>query len=128
MTGFWRVIKESLRYKWSLAASVVNALLIGVLWGVSITTVYPFVEVVLQGQTIQTWYDGQIKHYREAVDKAGQEIVELQRRAAAANGAEAERLRSQLLQDESGKATDEKTLTFFTSTQPWVCKHVPSSA
>jgi ATP-binding cassette subfamily B protein/subfamily B ATP-binding cassette protein MsbA len=128
MTGFWRAIKESMRYKWSLAASVVNALLIGLLWGVSITAVYPFVEIVLQGKTVSTWFDDQVDHARQVVDKADKEVAELQRRVAAADGAEAARLRRQVASAESAKATDEKWLAFFKGAQPWVRRHAPSSA
>ena len=128
MTGFYRAIRESLRYKWSLMASVVNALLIGFLWGVSITTVYPFVEVVMQGQTVQTWFAGQIKQSQEAVAKSQQEIDGLRQQIAGAQGAEAARLKSQLLIAESQQVRNEKTLAAAEYFRPWVCKYLPATA
>ena len=121
MTGFRRAIKESFRYKWSLAASVVNALLIGVLWGFSITTVYPFVEVVLQGQTIETWFDGQIEQSRVSLGKAEREIGELQKQLAGVDGSAAAGLRSQVLMAQSRQAAEEKALAFYQAARPWVC-------
>jgi len=128
MTGFYRAIRESFRYKWSLAASVVNALLIGFLWGVSITTVYPFVEVVMQGQTVQSWFDAQVKQSTAAVAKSQQEIDGLEQQIARSQGDEAARLESQLRSAKSRQVGNEKTLAATEYFQPWVCKHLPATA
>ena len=61
MKHFLRVIKLSLVNKWTIALLMANSLLIGVLWGGSITAIYPFVEVVFSGNTIETWLDAEIE-------------------------------------------------------------------
>lgn len=77
MHHFLRVIKFSLRYKWSVVASVVNALLIGVLWSVSISTIYPILEISFSGHTFPDWIDHQIEEreetaltYRNEIDRS----------------------------------------------------------
>ena len=61
MKYFLRVLYLSLRYKWSIAGSVVSALCIAVFWGASISAVYPLVEVVFEGKTIHSWIDEKIE-------------------------------------------------------------------
>src|SRR5262245_62143258 len=70
MNNFFRALKLALRYRWNVAAAVVCALLVAVLWGGNIGTVYPRVEVTFQGESLQHWA-------QEKVDKAQQKIGEL---------------------------------------------------
>ena len=44
MKNFLRVLRLSLRYRFTFVASIVCALGVGVLWGGNIGAVYPFVE------------------------------------------------------------------------------------
>ncbi len=44
--------------------------MVAVFWGANITAVYPFVQIVFQGQTLQDWADTQIESTREALDDA----------------------------------------------------------
>src|ERR1700742_3232557 len=67
----------SLRYKWTLLASIVNALVIGVLWGASITTIYPFMEVIFQGETVDSWMGREITKSRETMIRLDQEHADL---------------------------------------------------
>ena len=55
MKYFWKAIQQSFRYKWTIVLSVLNAICIAGLWSASISTVYPFVEVVFEGKTVHTW-------------------------------------------------------------------------
>jgi ATP-binding cassette, subfamily B, bacterial MsbA len=127
-TGFYRAIRESFRYKWSLIASVVNALAIGFLWGVSITTVYPFVEVVMQGQTVQTWLDAQVKQSQDAIAKSEADIDYLQRQIAQAEGTEADHLESQLELVRQRQADNQKTLSTLEYFRPLAAAYLPATA
>ncbi|MCA9166846.1 MAG: ABC transporter ATP-binding protein [Planctomycetales bacterium] len=55
MKHLLQAIRMSLRYRWSLITSIVCSAFVAVLWGANITAVYPFVEVVFQGQTLHDW-------------------------------------------------------------------------
>jgi ATP-binding cassette subfamily B protein/subfamily B ATP-binding cassette protein MsbA len=80
MKHFWKPIRLSLRYKWTLLASVLNALVIGVLWGASITTVYPFVEIVFQGETAESWLAREAEAGRQRIARFQQEIWDMDAR------------------------------------------------
>lgn len=77
MKNFARAIRLALSHRWSFAGSVVCALMVSVLWGANITTVYPFVEVALKGQSLQQWVD-------RSIDQSEQTIAQLEAELAAA--------------------------------------------
>ena len=60
MSNFLRVVRYSLRYRFTFVGAVVCALAVGVLWGGNIGAVFPFVEVVFRGQSLQEWVDTEI--------------------------------------------------------------------
>ena len=55
MKNFLRAARMAVRHRCTVAAIVVTALLVGVLWGINIGAVYPFVEVVFRGQSLHGW-------------------------------------------------------------------------
>src|SRR5262245_58070082 len=67
----------SLRYKWTLLSSILNALVIGVLWGASITTIYPFMEVIFQGETVDSWVAREITKSRDTIVRLDREHADL---------------------------------------------------
>lgn len=75
MFHFLRPILLATRYRWSIVGSVLTSLVIGVLWGGSITAVYPLVEVVFNGQTVQSWLE-------QDISDRNQRIVELNQKVA----------------------------------------------
>ena len=82
MKHFLQILLLSLRYKWSILASVVVAFCIAFLWGASISTVYPLVEVVFEGKTIQSWMEDAITDAENRSDRLRIEIVDLQGKRA----------------------------------------------
>ena len=80
MRYFLRVISLSFRYKWTIVASLINAVLVGILWGVSISAVYPFVEVIFQGATVEVWIDKQINDTGGQVEKLTLAITKLEQK------------------------------------------------
>ncbi|HWC88118.1 MAG TPA: hypothetical protein VG433_00625, partial [Pirellulales bacterium] len=64
MKNFSRALRLALRYRWTFAASIACALMIAVLWGGNIGTVYPVVEVAFQGQSLHEWTQVRIRDAR----------------------------------------------------------------
>jgi ATP-binding cassette subfamily B protein/subfamily B ATP-binding cassette protein MsbA len=84
MKNFGRVLRLALRYRVTVAASVVSALVVAFFWGANITAVYPFVKVVFQGQSLQQWVDDSIDESRLAIDAQTSAVADLERKLAAA--------------------------------------------
>lgn len=127
MGHFLRAIKLSLRYKWTILASLVNALLIGALWGASITTVYPFVEVVLAGQTAESWLDGQIAKADESAGRLTREIAELRALLEQSPPEALAGLESQVSLKSARLAAEHKALERYQALGPWVRGHLPAT-
>ena len=78
MWPFFKAIRISLRYKWSIAGAIISSLAIAILWGASITTIYPFVKIVFRGETMETWVQQEIQRAEDGVVALETEIKELQ--------------------------------------------------
>ena len=61
MNNLLQAVRMAFRYKYSIVGSIVLSAIVAVFWGVNITAVYPFVEVVFQGQTLHDWIDDQLE-------------------------------------------------------------------
>ncbi len=61
MKAFFHAVFFSFRYKWSILGAVICSILIAVLWSASISTVFPIVKIVIEGQTAQVWIDKEIQ-------------------------------------------------------------------
>ncbi|MDA1051903.1 MAG: ABC transporter ATP-binding protein [Planctomycetota bacterium] len=71
MKSFARAIGLAIRHRPTLLGVIFTSLAVGVLWGANIGVVYPFVEVVFEGQSLQQWVDREI----EASDKRAVELA-----------------------------------------------------
>lgn len=60
MKSFGRVVELALQYRFSFIAAIGCALMVGLFWGANITVVYPFVEVIFQGESLHDWIDKRI--------------------------------------------------------------------
>lgn len=96
MNNFGRALRLALRYRFLFAVSLVCGLLVGLFWAANIGTVYPFVEVVLEGKSLPQWID-------ERTAAAEESIASLRQQAADATG-DARHLELQLTKDEASLA------------------------
>ncbi|MDO4551600.1 MAG: ABC transporter ATP-binding protein [Planctomycetia bacterium] len=70
--NFLRILKISLKYKYSLIFSLLTALGVGILWGTNLSAVYPFMQLTFRGESLQTQLESQITS-SEALIKTLQE-------------------------------------------------------
>ncbi|MBN1588631.1 MAG: ABC transporter ATP-binding protein [Pirellulales bacterium] len=79
MNNFGRVVRLALRHRSTFVLSLVTALGVGLLWGANIGTVYPFVKVAFQNQSLAEWIDGENKQSLETIEQKTAEIKKLQK-------------------------------------------------
>ncbi|MDG2384997.1 MAG: ABC transporter ATP-binding protein [Pirellulaceae bacterium] len=65
----------SLRYRFTVVGTIVCALAVGVLWGGNIGAVFPFVEVVFRGQSLQEWVDGEVEKAEQKIERMDAQIA-----------------------------------------------------
>ena len=132
MLEFLPAVKSSLRYKWSIIGAVVCSLLIALLWGASISTIYPFVEIVLEGNTATSWIDERIEENRTRITAYSGEINELKTQAesiqmASPDNTEAAGLLARADMLLARKDREEKSLSWNEWFQPWIAKYAPQT-
>jgi ATP-binding cassette subfamily B protein/subfamily B ATP-binding cassette protein MsbA len=75
MNNFARSLKIALEYRFTLAASIASALVVAVLWGGNIGTIYPIFEISLKGESLPAWAERNIAEQRQGLAEAEQELA-----------------------------------------------------
>jgi ATP-binding cassette, subfamily B, bacterial MsbA len=83
MKNFRRVLLMACRYRWTLVGAVLSALGVAVLWGGNIGAVYPFVKVVLEEKSIQSWVGDEIERGSKTIADINREIAKIEAQLAA---------------------------------------------
>jgi subfamily B ATP-binding cassette protein MsbA len=125
MHYFLRAIKLSLVNKWTIALLMVNSLLIGVIWGGSISAVYPFVEVVFAGKTVESWLDGEIEKTQASIVRLGDELTIVDQRLI--DEGRTIELRSMSANMSRRKEAEEKANQLYRSVRPYVSGRFPKT-
>ena len=125
MQHFLKAIKLSLVNKWRIAALLLNSLFIGLLWGSSISAIYPFVEVVFSNNTIETWLVAEIEKSTDKLEILNQERTEIETRLAAEG--ESTDLRNQLDENRHRRTAEEKANELYATIFPWIEGRVPTT-
>ena len=111
MNNFARALRLAVRRRWLLAASMFCALMVGVLWGGNIGTVYPIVDVVLKGQSLHIWVDDRIATSQQAIAREQAALV--------APGANQDRINRQL-------ASEQRKLARYQAAAPYLKRYTPA--
>ena len=115
MNHFLKAIRVSLRYKWSIAGAILSSLTIAILWGASITTIYPFVRIVFRGETVHTWIDEELAKAEKSREKVRKEIEERKQK-----GLDVTSRQTRLI-------AEEKAISWFESIRPTVERYAPQT-
>jgi ATP-binding cassette, subfamily B, bacterial MsbA len=133
MKPFLSIIVHALRYKWSIAGATLASVLIALLWGASISTVYPVVEIVLDGKTGNQWLAGEIEkaekqrdHYQEEVRKLQQALREAEA-TRSKNPRELVAISNNIFRNESRVDAEQAALRWYRKLEPWFQKWAPQS-
>jgi ATP-binding cassette subfamily B protein/subfamily B ATP-binding cassette protein MsbA len=127
MKNFLRAVRMALAYRWTLAITLVCALMVGLLWGANIGTVYPFVEVAIKGQTLQQWVDREITDTQAHLQELRTSIPRLQIQALSPGPHQAQAAGALSLARTRLEA-DEKALARYRWLRPYVYQYVPHDA
>ncbi|TWU07988.1 ABC transporter ATP-binding protein [Stieleria varia] len=127
MKNFARVLKLSSRRYWSLAGILATSLLIAVLWGANISTLYPMVEIVFNGDTIPQYVDDQIELTSQQLTDLDEQIETEQQRidqsTAGTPDAVSQALQLDALRSQKQLAT--ASLESLQRLHPWVHAYCP---
>lgn len=120
MRNFVRVIRLSLRYRWTFFFSVVCAVGVGVFWGANIGAVYPFVEIVFQGESLQRWAERKLAASRETAAQYAAQVETLEKALSRAQGAERVSWEAKLDLARSRLAAEHRAQGMYQALQPYL--------
>jgi ATP-binding cassette subfamily B protein/subfamily B ATP-binding cassette protein MsbA len=127
MKPFLKVVWFALRYKWSVAGAVLASMLIAVLWGASIGTVYPVVEIVLDGKTGQSWVTEEISKANKTLVDMTSEIATLESEKAGATGRDRVSLQTKIDRNYRRIEAEQQALAWYEWAEPWIQRYAPTS-
>ena len=68
MRNFLRTLKYSWPYRYRLAASILCALVVAVLWSLNLSAIYPVLRILSTEKNLQQWVDEEIDDYQQKLD------------------------------------------------------------
>ena len=83
MNNFARALRLTLAHRWTFVASILCAIGVAVLWGGSISSIYPFIAVALEGKSLQEWADKSIERSQASIAELHDKAAAIERELAA---------------------------------------------
>ncbi|MBX7164931.1 MAG: ABC transporter ATP-binding protein/permease [Pirellulales bacterium] len=128
MGNFGRALRLALTHRGVCVASLVCALLVGVLWGGNIAAVYPFVEVAFKGRSLQDWLHEEIAKVRGEEAAAAAVVARLDGEiAAATDDATRARLTGERRDSDYERRAAQESLHWYELVQPTIDAWLPST-
>ncbi|HEX3998388.1 MAG TPA: ABC transporter ATP-binding protein [Pirellulales bacterium] len=125
MHNFGRALKLVLRHRWTLVGTLASALIVALLWGANIGGMYPVIQVIFGGQSLQKWVNEAIADStKRIVDFDGQ--IDRQEKALA-DAPEAGRREMQVALSglRSARDIEQKTLLGRQHLKPYIDRYLP---
>ncbi len=127
MHHFWRAVRLALAYRWTLLAAILSALAVGILWGANIATLQPFVEVIVNGRSMQDSIDGKIRDAETKIEAFSSEIRLVEQQLAHATDTDyVAHLQGSLYAARTRLGHEEKALERYQWVRPYVHRWLPN--
>ena len=128
MKNLLRSIRMAFKYRWSLIGAIACSFLVAITWGANIGAVYPFVEVVFEGQSLQDWVDSTRESTHKELQKLDVEIAEIDQQLKATDvAADREQLAHRLALKESIRSAHEEKLDWTDRIAPSIARWAPKT-
>ena len=125
MKNFGRVLRLSLRYRFSFLASAFCALCVGVLWGGNIAPIYPFVEVAFQGESVHEWIDSRINEAEATAAEFAASIPRLEQQCAEALPDQRHAIRAKIELADDRIQAEKQAAGRYRWLKPYIVAHLP---
>ncbi len=126
MTNFYRALRFALKRRWTLAGAMISALGVALLWGLNIGGMYPVVEVIFRGKSLQTWIDTEIQDAQKRVADLETSVAQLQHDQPVAPPDQQRDLTMQLASAQTSLAVEQDFLVRRRQLKPYIYKYLPN--
>lgn len=127
MKQFARVLRMAARRRWSLVGILTSSLIIAILWGANIGTLYPMVEVVFNGDTLQTYCVKEIDEANKKIAEVDLEIGALRKEQENADEKHARALENQIQLALGQREVFTETIVYIKRAQPTINAYAPET-
>ena len=125
MKNFGRVLHLALRYRLTFVGVILSAVAVAVLWGGNIGAVYPFVKVVLEGESFQRWVDKEIHKAHQAGEEQAARADKLRSELAEAPADRQQALTAEIGRAESRELIEQQAEAAYLRLQPYIVRYLP---
>ncbi|MEE9603423.1 MAG: hypothetical protein V3V75_08970, partial [Thermoguttaceae bacterium] len=127
MKDFRRVLRLALRYRFTFVLSVLCALGVAVFWVANIGAVYPFVEIVVRGDSMQQWVDTEIEKSKEQTVALQSELAQREGQLAKTPEDKQSDVLREINTARSDLASERAALPRYQQIRPYIYSYLPDS-
>ena len=125
MRNLRRALRMSLKYRWSLAVSIVFSFFVALFWGANLGAVYPFIEVVLHNKSLHEWADDRIAQSTQEIAEQKLELEQYRNdRLIAADDSQAA-IETRIFALTGSIKLQEKKIDQTNKLKPWIQAYAP---
>jgi ATP-binding cassette subfamily B protein/subfamily B ATP-binding cassette protein MsbA len=125
MKNFARALRVSMRHRWTLLGAFLSSLVVGLLWGANLGTIYPVTEVVFRGKSLRDWVELEIASSRATIREARAAIASIDAQLPQSGPEQRKRLERRRLQEETRLEAEVKAERRALRIQPWIVRWTP---
>lgn len=128
MKSFLPAIKLSLRYRWSIAGTILCSLIVALVSTATITTILPVVESVFNGKTLPAWVRDQITDREKRIETLNSEVVAMQGEVdGSGDPSQRDLLRRRIDTHIASRQTAEATREWYLERLPMIDQYAPAT-
>jgi ATP-binding cassette, subfamily B, bacterial MsbA len=125
MHNFGRALRLTLRHRWTLAGSLASALLVALVWGANIGILYPVIQVIFRGQSLQKWVDESIAESTQRIADFDAQIDREQNALTAAPEGQRKDIQLALNGARASRDIEARTLELRQRWKPYIDRYLP---
>ncbi len=128
MRNLLRAIRMAFKYKYSLFSSLFLGFLVAALWGANIGALYPFVEIVFEGDSLHGWVDNRIEEANAAIAKNEKKIEGLRDDYESADSSRQQEINQRISRYEKSIEGERAKIASTKAIAPYIKSYMPDDA
>ncbi len=126
MNNFARALRLALKHRWTVAGAMISATIVALLWGANIGGMYPVIEVIFRGQSMQKWIDGEIADTEHHIADNRTSLGQLEVNRDAAPPEQRRDIALQISSKQAELASNEVFLSGRQRLKPYIDRYLPN--
>ena len=127
MHNFGRVLRLAFRRRWSVVGILLTSLVIAILWGANIGTLYPMIEVVFDEESLPSYASKKLQESNAKIAEIDAEIAALHAQRVAAKGPQRQTLDVQINNTQSKRELAVKSVHYLKLAKPTIDAYAPTT-